>query len=85
MAVQRLGTGRILNTPGLYVLAIRSNLISVEEADKDKSMLETNRFVMRFSSFGVAIPFNVAESHRHDRLAVLQRLNLRLLVDAQRH
>ncbi len=83
MAVQRLGTGRILNTPGLYVLAIRSNLISVEEADRDRSMRETNRFAMRFSSFGVAIPFNVAESHRHDQLAVLQRLNPRRLVDAQ--
>ncbi len=52
LAAQRLGNGRILNTPGLYVLAVRSNLITVEEADRDKSVLEKNSFVMRFSSFG---------------------------------
>ena len=52
IATKRLGTGRIINTPGLYVLAIRSNLITVEEADHDKSVLAKNKFSMRFSSFG---------------------------------
>ena len=46
-----LGEGRILNTPGVFVLAIRANLITVEEADHDKRILARNRFEMRFSSF----------------------------------
>ena len=50
-ALARLGTGRILTTPGLYVAAIRSGLLSVEEADADKATLEACRFKMDFSSF----------------------------------
>lgn len=50
-ARSRLGDGRILNTAGLYVLWIRSDLLSVEEADKAKEVLEANRFKMAFSSF----------------------------------
>jgi predicted nucleic acid-binding protein len=51
LAEQRLGPGHILNTPGIYVLALRAGLLSVEEADHDKQTLETRRFRMRFSSF----------------------------------
>jgi predicted nucleic acid-binding protein len=47
----RLGPGRILNTPGLFVLAIRAGLITVEEADRAKHQLELHRFRMRFNSF----------------------------------
>lgn len=47
----RLGAGRILNTPGLYVLWIRNGALSVEEADAAKAILEANRFKMAFSSF----------------------------------
>lgn len=47
----RLGTGRILNTPGLYVLWIRAGVLSVEEADAAKAILDSNRFKMRFASF----------------------------------
>lgn len=51
LAEERLGPGRILNTAGIFVLAIRAGLVSVEEADADKRVLETHRFKMRFSSF----------------------------------
>ena len=50
-ALARLGPGRILTTPGLYVLAIRAGVLSVEEADADKARLEACRFKMDFSSF----------------------------------
>lgn len=47
----RIGEHRLINTPGLYVLWIRCQLISVEEADEAKAVLETHRFRMRFGSF----------------------------------
>ena len=50
-ALARLGSGRILTTPGLYVLTIRAGMLSVEEADADKVRLEACRFKMEFSSF----------------------------------
>jgi predicted nucleic acid-binding protein len=50
-ARSRLGDGRILNTPGLYVLWIRAGILSVEEADAAKTILNANRFRMTFSSF----------------------------------
>lgn len=50
-ARSRLGDGRILNTPGLYVLWIRAGVLSVEEADAAKVILDSNRFKMMFSSF----------------------------------
>ena len=51
LSIERLGTGRVLNTPGIFVLAIRARLITVEEAENDKSVLVKHRFQMRFSSF----------------------------------
>jgi predicted nucleic acid-binding protein len=50
-ALTRLGTGRILTTPGLYVVAIRSGLLSVAEADADKATLQACKFKMEFTSF----------------------------------
>jgi len=50
-ARSRLGDGRILNTHGLYVLWIRAGVLSVEEADAAKTILNANRFKMTFSSF----------------------------------
>ena len=50
-ARNRLGDGRILNTPGLYVFWVRSGLLSLEEANKAKATLETKRFKMAFTSF----------------------------------
>ena len=51
LASLRLGEARILNTPGVFVLAIRANLITIDEADHDKRLLARHRFKMRFSSF----------------------------------
>jgi predicted nucleic acid-binding protein len=46
-----LGEGRVLNTPGLFLLALRRGLLSVEEADEAKLRLEEHRFRMAFASF----------------------------------
>jgi predicted nucleic acid-binding protein len=51
LAEERLGARRILNTVGIFVLAIRTGLITVDDADRDKLVLEAHRFKMRFSSF----------------------------------
>ena len=50
-AETRLGLGRILNTPGLLLLAIRRGLLTIGEADELKRILEANRFRMKFGSF----------------------------------
>jgi predicted nucleic acid-binding protein len=50
-AESRLGPGRILNTPGVYLLCIRAGLLTVEEADAAKRTLEHHRFRMAFVSF----------------------------------
>jgi predicted nucleic acid-binding protein len=47
----RIGEGRLINTPGLYVLWIRCGLVTVAEADEAKRILEGRRFRMAFSSF----------------------------------
>ena len=47
----RLGDNRIINTTGLYVLWVRLGLLSVEQADDAKAILETNRFKMSIQSF----------------------------------
>lgn len=46
-----LGTGRLVTTPGLFVLAIRSGVLSVDQADEAKAVLERHRFRMAFKSF----------------------------------
>lgn len=51
LAAERLRPGRVVNTAGIFVLAIRAGLLSLEEADDDKRALEGRRFKMRFSSF----------------------------------
>ena len=50
-AEKRLGPGRILNTPGLFLLAIRRGAMTVDEADEAKAVLERHCFRMTFSSF----------------------------------
>jgi hypothetical protein len=47
----RLGEGRLVTTPGLFVLAIRVGRLSVDEADQMKAVLEQHRFRMTFGSF----------------------------------
>ena len=48
----RLGPHRTVNTAGFLVAAIRAGIISIEEADRAKSILEQHRFRLPFSSFG---------------------------------
>ncbi|HZY58891.1 MAG TPA: hypothetical protein VFE56_03960, partial [Candidatus Binataceae bacterium] len=50
-ATELLGEGRLLTTPDIIVLCIRRGLITVEEADRMKAVLETKRFKMTFGSF----------------------------------
>ncbi len=50
-AIEILGEDRLLTTPGIIVLWIRQGLISIEEADRLKEILETKRFKMTFGSF----------------------------------
>jgi predicted nucleic acid-binding protein len=51
IADQLLGPDRLLNTPGLLVLAITEGHLAVNEADSAKAVLEENRFTMAFESF----------------------------------
>jgi len=46
-----LGSGRLVTTPGIMVLAIRAGLLDVEEADRLKGILAKHRFRMKFASF----------------------------------
>jgi len=48
---ERLGPGRLVTTPGLFVLAIRAGVMTVAEADQAKAILERHRFRMAFTSF----------------------------------
>lgn len=56
IAVERVGEGRILTTAGILVRAIRSEIITVPEADALKAALEQNRFRMDFESFAECVP-----------------------------
>jgi predicted nucleic acid-binding protein len=51
IAEATLGMGRVVDTPGLLLTAIREGLISPREADGLKATLERHRFTMRFRSF----------------------------------
>ncbi len=49
---ERIGLDRLLTTRDIYVLAIRAGHLTVAEADNDRAVLATRRFVMRgFMSF----------------------------------
>ena len=51
-ATARLGSDRIVNTPGMLLKAIRDGIITVEKADRLKDALATHRFRVSFASFG---------------------------------
>lgn len=51
-ASTRLGPDRVVNTAGFLVAAIRAGIISIEDADQAKSILERHRFRLPFRSFG---------------------------------
>jgi predicted nucleic acid-binding protein len=42
---------QVLNTPGILLLAIRQRVITIEQGDEIKVLLEANRFRMGFASF----------------------------------
>lgn len=52
----RLGPGRLLNTAGILIHAIQLGMISIEEADNAKSLLEQRKFVLKFASFSDVVP-----------------------------
>jgi hypothetical protein len=45
-----------LNTPGIFSLAISAGIITVEDADRAKAVLEQHRFIMSFASFRDVLP-----------------------------
>jgi predicted nucleic acid-binding protein len=47
----RIGADRLLNTPGLLLLAIRLGVLSVAEADAALQVLASHRFKVKFKSF----------------------------------
>lgn len=47
----RIGRDRLLSTPNIYIQGIKAGLLTVAEADADKALLATKRFVMKFGSF----------------------------------
>jgi predicted nucleic acid-binding protein len=54
--IARLGTGRLLNTAGILIHAIQLSVITIEEADHAKALLEQRKFVLKFASFRDALP-----------------------------
>jgi len=48
---KRIGDDRLIGTADLYIRAIRSGLVTIEEANADKASLEMRRFRMPFGSF----------------------------------
>ncbi len=42
---------QVLNTPGILLLAIQQGVLTIEQADEIKTLLEANRFRMGFVSF----------------------------------
>jgi predicted nucleic acid-binding protein len=54
--IARLGTGRLLNTAGILIHAIQLGVITMEEADHAKSLLEQRKFVLKIASFSDVVP-----------------------------
>lgn len=50
-AASRIGAGRIIGTADFLIYAIRAGLLTIQEADADKTLLERRRFRMPFGSF----------------------------------
>ena len=50
-AEARVGRARILGTVEVFVLAIKAGLLTIEDADADKLVLESRRFKVSFKSF----------------------------------
>jgi predicted nucleic acid-binding protein len=56
IANELLGAGRVVNTAGLIVRAIKRGLVTIDEADEIKGLLERRKFKMRFASFRELLP-----------------------------
>jgi predicted nucleic acid-binding protein len=50
-ATRLLGKNRLLNTPGLFLLGIRTGYWTVNQADEAKAVLEAHRYRLKFGSF----------------------------------
>lgn len=50
-ALSRIGEERVMGTVDIYIRAIRAGVVTVEEADRDKSALEGRNFKMPLESF----------------------------------
>ncbi len=50
-AKARIGLNRLINTPGILVLCIRAGLVTIDDADCAKTVLEGHRYRMAFGSF----------------------------------
>lgn len=55
IATEMIGVERLLTTSDLIVKAIHGGLVSVDQADRWKTVLDENRFTMRFMSFSELI------------------------------
>ena len=53
--VEKLKIRAVITTPDVYLVLIRSGLLSVEKADGDKDLLAQNRFTMSFETFAVLL------------------------------
>jgi len=60
-AVARIGEDRIIGTADLFTCAIQAGLLTIEEADADKALLEERRFRMPFRSFRERVPEQLEE------------------------
>ena len=50
-AEARVGSRRILGTVDIFVLAIKAGILSIDEADADKLVLESRKFKVLFASY----------------------------------
>ncbi len=50
-ALARIGKARIIGTAAIYILALNAGLLTIEQADSDKAILEETCFRMPFRSF----------------------------------
>lgn len=51
VARRRIGASRILTTPGVILHLLECGVVSIEDADRAKAVLETHGFRMNFASF----------------------------------
>jgi hypothetical protein len=56
-AVSRIGKKRAIGTGDLKIRAIRTGLVTIDEADADKVLIAGKSFMMRFGSFHEVVPW----------------------------